>query len=155
MTKLNAIYKCSVCGNMVEMVHTGVGQLVCCDKSMNLIEEKTTDPEISVEKHVPVIEKNEKGAKIKIGSIPHPMEDAHYIEWIEVITIDGEVKRKYLKPGEKPEAEFCLFSQIKYAREYCNLHGLWRAEDLKPEAPKLESMPIAPNKNENPKDMFE
>lgn len=118
------IYKCGVCGNMVEVVHVGGGELVCCGKPMELLVENTTDA--SREKHVPVIEKISNGYKIKIGSVPHPMEEKHYIEWIELIA-DGAALRQFLKPGDKPEAEFCVQAQKVTAREYCNLHGLWKA----------------------------
>lgn len=117
MTKLNEIYKCEVCGNIVELVHPGQGELVCCGQSMKHQEEKTNDE--GQEKHVPVIEDN----LVKVGSVPHPMEEDHYIEWIEVIS-DGKVCRKSLKPGDKPQKEFG--GEIKIAREYCNKHGLWK-----------------------------
>jgi len=122
MTKKLEVYKCEVCGNIVEVIHTGVGQLVCCGQPMKLFEEKTEDQ--GQEKHVPVIEKTESGIKIKVGSIPHPMEDEHYIEWVEVIDGDN-VQRKFLKPGEQPEAEFEVKSEDIQVREYCNVHGLW------------------------------
>jgi len=124
MTKLNEIYKCNVCGNIVEMVHTGAGQLVCCGQPMILQVANTVDA--SKEKHVPVIEKTDKGVKIKIGSVPHPMEEAHFIEWIEIIA-DGKSYKKFLKPGDAPEAEFCVEAENIKARAYCNLHGLWEA----------------------------
>ncbi len=124
MTKLHEIYKCSVCGNMVEVVHAGAGQLVCCGQPMELQKPNTTDA--AQEKHVPVIEKTATGVKVKIGSAPHPMTDEHYIEWIEVGS--GEkVARKYIKPGDMPEAEFNLIDVSAVARAYCNLHGLWQA----------------------------
>ena len=124
MTKLNQIYKCSVCGNIVEVVHTGVGTLVCCGKDMILQEENTVDA--SKEKHVPVIEETENGIKVKIGSVPHPMETEHYIEWIEIINGD-KAARHFLKPGDAPEAEFKIKkSEGLIVREYCNLHGLWK-----------------------------
>ncbi|MBU0532363.1 desulfoferrodoxin [Candidatus Micrarchaeota archaeon] len=116
------VYKCNICGNIVELLHVGGGQLVCCGQPMQLLEEKTTD--VGNEKHVPVMEKTESGVKVKVGSVPHPMEEKHYIEWIEVIA-DGVVYRKFLKPGDKPEAEFPIKSENIKAREYCNLHGLW------------------------------
>ena len=124
MTQMNQIYKCNICGNIVGVLHTGVGQLVCCGQPMELLEEKTED--IGQEKHVPVIEKNEADVKVKVGSIPHPMEKEHYIEWIEII-VNGRVYRKFLKPGDKPEAEFEIKAKKIEAREYCNIHGLWRA----------------------------
>ncbi|MBN2423083.1 desulfoferrodoxin [Candidatus Woesearchaeota archaeon] len=123
MVKLNEIYKCNVCGNIVEVVYVGGGQLKCCDQPMQLLEEHTEDQ--GYEKHVPVIEKTANGIKIKIGSIPHPMEESHYIQFIEIIA-DGKAYRKHLKPGEKPEAEFCIKADKIAAREYCNVHGLWK-----------------------------
>jgi len=124
MTKLLEVYKCEVCGNIVELVHVGVGELVCCGQPMKLMVENTVDA--AKEKHVPVIEKTSQGVLVKIGAVPHPMEEKHYIEWIEVIA-DGKAYRKFLKPGDKPEAEFCLQGGKIEAREYCNLHGLWKA----------------------------
>jgi superoxide reductase len=116
------VYKCDLCGNIVEVLHAGKGELVCCGQPMKLMKENTVDA--AKEKHVPVIERTATGVKVKVGSIPHPMEEKHYIEWIEVIA-DGAVYRKWLKPGEKPEAEFPVKAQKIVAREYCNLHGLW------------------------------
>ncbi|NIO21345.1 MAG: desulfoferrodoxin [Candidatus Aenigmarchaeota archaeon] len=124
MTNVNEVYKCNVCGNIVEVLHAGVGQLVCCGQPMELLEEKTEDE--GKEKHVPVIEKTETGVKVKIGSVPHPMEENHHIEWIELIG-DGRTYRKFLKPGENPEAEFEVTAAKIEAREYCNVHGLWKA----------------------------
>ncbi|MBD3398019.1 desulfoferrodoxin [Candidatus Micrarchaeota archaeon] len=123
MTKNREIYKCSICGNIVEVLHgTGV-PLVCCGKNMDLLPGKIEDE--GGEKHVPVIEKTEKGYKVKVGSVPHPMEDAHYIQWIELIA-GGKVYREELKPGMAPEAEFCIQADSVSAREYCNIHGLWK-----------------------------
>jgi len=124
MIKLNQIYKCSVCGNIVEVVFAGGGTLVCCGKDMVLQVENSVDA--AVEKHVPVIEFIETGVKVKIGSVPHPMEEAHYIEWIEII-VDGRVDRQYLKPGDAPEAIFNRTGEKITARAYCNLHGLWKS----------------------------
>lgn len=124
MTKLNQVYKCDVCGNIVEMLHTGDGDLVCCGQNMVLQEENTVDA--AKEKHVPVIEKIKGGILVKVGSVEHPMIDTHYIEWIEVQT-DKKVYRKNLKPGDKPQAEFMLDEEVLYAREYCNIHRLWRS----------------------------
>ena len=124
MTEKLQIYKCEVCGNIVEMLHAGVGELVCCGQPMILFKENTTDA--SKEKHVPVIEKTAAGIKVKVGSVAHPMEEKHYIEWIEVIA-DGKAYRKFLNPGEAPEATFELKAEKVTAREYCNLHGLWKA----------------------------
>ena len=117
------IYKCSICGNMVQMVHGGAGQMICCGQPMDLLTENTVDA--ATEKHVPVVEKTDKGIKAKVGSVAHPMEDKHYIAWIEVIGPDGKSCRKFLNPGDAPEAEFCLEGTV---REYCNLHGLWKAD---------------------------
>ena len=125
MTKRLQIYKCEVCGNIVEVIHEGAGELVCCNEPMKLMEENTTDA--ALEKHVPVIEKTEDGIKIKVGSVPHPMQEEHYIEWIELIA-DGRAYRQFLNPGEEPEAVFNVEAQSVTAREYCNLHGLWKSE---------------------------
>ena len=123
MTKRLEIYKCEVCGNIVEMVHTGVGELVCCNQPMKLMSENTVDA--AKEKHVPVIEKAEDGVKVKVGSVPHPMEKEHYIEWVEVIAGD-KAYREFLEPAQAPEATFCIEGGKLTAREYCNVHGLWR-----------------------------
>jgi superoxide reductase len=124
MIEINQVYKCAICGNIVEVLHAGGGELVCCGQPMGLLVENTT--EASLEKHVPVIEKKKNSVKVKIGSIPHPMEEKHYIEWIEIIA-DGAVQRIFLKPGDKPEAEFKTKAEKITAREYCNIHGLWKA----------------------------
>jgi len=124
MTAVKQIYKCNVCGNIVEVLHAGQGELVCCGQPMELLEAKTADE--GKEKHVPVIDACDKGEKVKVGSVPHPMEEKHYIEWIEVIT-DGDGCRQFLKPGDKPEAEFDIKSRKVAAREYCNIHGLWKS----------------------------
>lgn len=123
MTERLQIYKCEVCGNMVEMLHEGVGELVCCNQPMKLYKENTV--EASQEKHIPIIEKVESGFKVKVGSVPHPMEEKHYIEWIEVIA-DGKAYRQFLKPGDAPEAAFMISASEVTARELCNLHGLWK-----------------------------
>lgn len=125
MTELNQVYKCQVCGNMVEVVHGAMGELVCCGKKMILLEER--DADAALEKHVPIVEKTGDEVMIKVGSVPHPMEDKHYIEWIELIT-SNKVYRKYLKAGEKPEAVFKTSGDIINVREYCNIHGLWRTK---------------------------
>ena len=124
MAKLREIYKCALCGNIVEVVHASDGQLVCCGQPMELLTEKLQD--VGNEKHVPVIEKTATGVKVKVGSIPHPMEEKHYIEWIE-ITADGVNQRKFLKTEQKPEAFFATIAKNIEAREYCNLHGLWKS----------------------------
>lgn len=118
------VYKCEACGNIVEVLHGGEGELVCCGKPMVLLKENTVDA--AKEKHVPVIEKVEGGYKVKVGSVPHPMEEKHYIEWVELIA-DGKAYRQFLKPGQAPEAIFKIDAAKVTAREYCNLHGLWKA----------------------------
>ncbi|MGQ9760100.1 MAG: desulfoferrodoxin [Candidatus Methanomethylicaceae archaeon] len=122
MTKKLEVYKCEVCGNIVMVLHEGVGQLVCCGKPMKLLEEKTVD--VGKEKHVPVFEKTQRGVVVKVGSVPHPMEEKHYIEWVEVIK-DDTTMITFLKPGMRPEATFEVVGEITRAREYCNIHGLW------------------------------
>ena len=124
MTKLMQIYKCGVCGNTVEVVHASTGTLTCCDQPMNLLEENTTDA--ATEKHVPVIEKTDGGYTVKVGSVPHPMQEDHLIEWIE-LSADGIVYRQHLQPGQAPEAHFETKADRVTARESCNLHGLWMA----------------------------
>ncbi|HQQ10471.1 MAG TPA: desulfoferrodoxin [Synergistales bacterium] len=118
------IFKCEVCGNVVELLHVGGGELVCCGQPMTLMEEKTADS--ATEKHVPVIEKKDGGILVKVGSIPHPMEEKHYIEWIQLI-VDGKNCKQFLKPGDVPEAFFSENGDSVSAREYCNIHGLWRS----------------------------
>jgi superoxide reductase len=126
MTEKKQIYKCEICGNIVEVLHEGKGELVCCGQPMKLYEEKTADS--ATEKHVPVIEKMDDKVKVKVGSVPHPMDEKHYIEWIELI-VDGKSYRQFLKPGDAPEATFDIRvpadSKLE-AREYCSLHGLWK-----------------------------
>ncbi|WP_243545069.1 desulfoferrodoxin [Pseudodesulfovibrio tunisiensis] len=126
-TKLGEVYKCEVCGNIVIMVHEGAGELVCCGESMKLMVENTVDA--AREKHVPVMERNGDKLTVKVGSVAHPMEEKHYIEWIEVMVGDV-VLTKMLKPGDAPQAEFCLcdLSGDVSVRAYCNLHGLWAAK---------------------------
>lgn len=120
MKKLD-VYKCDLCGNIVEVLHVGAGELVCCGQPMKLLEEHTADS--STEKHVPVVE----GKKVTVGSVPHPMTEAHYIEFIEIIGDGDKVCRVFLNPGDAPEAVFEAFIPKK-SREYCNLHGLWKVE---------------------------
>ena len=117
------VYKCSVCGNMVAVVFVGGGELVCCGKPMVLQKENTVDA--AKEKHIPVIEKTSDGVKVKIGAVQHPMEEKHFIQWIELLA-DGKAYRQFLKPGDAPEAVFCVKADKVTAREYCNLHGLWK-----------------------------
>lgn len=123
MTKRLQVYKCEVCGNMVEVIHDGPGQLVCCNQPMTLQEENTVDA--AKEKHVPVIEKTADGVLVKVGSVEHPMQDSHFIEWIQLLA-DGKAYRQFLNPGEKPVATFKVEGKDLSAREYCNLHGLWK-----------------------------
>ena len=119
------IYKCKVCGIVVEVLDGGAGGLVCCGERMELLVEKTAD--VANEKHVPVVEQTEEGVKVKVGSVPHPMEEKHFIEWIDVVA-DGRSYRQFLKPGQNPEAAFKVAAgDIDAAREYCNLHGLWKS----------------------------
>jgi len=124
MTQAKGIYKCEVCGNIVEVLHLGGGELVCCGQPMKLVVENSI--EASKEKHIPVIEVIPNGVKVKVGSIAHPMEEKHFIEWIEV-NVDGKVCKKFLKPGDAPEAEFCVSGAKVAARAYCNIHGLWKS----------------------------
>ena len=118
------IYRCEICGNIVEVLHGGAGELVCCGQPMKLFRENTVDA--AKEKHVPVITKTSEGFKVTIGSVAHPMEEKHYIEWVEVVA-DGKAYRQFLNPGEAPEAIFKINADRITAREYCNLHGLWKA----------------------------
>tara|TARA_B100001971_G_C18108446_1_gene492822 strand:- start:341 stop:709 length:369 start_codon:yes stop_codon:yes gene_type:complete len=121
MTTKNQIWKCNVCRNIIEILHKGADSLVCCNKPMVLQEEYTQDPEKG-EKHIPIIE----GNKVRVGSVPHPMEEKHYIEWIEATSESGLAPcKKFLNPGDKPEVEFAF--PVKQARAYCNLHGLWKS----------------------------
>ncbi len=124
MTKKNEIYKCALCGNIVEVLHTGAGELVCCGQPMDLMAENTVDA--AQEKHVPVVEQVDDGYKITVGSVPHPMEEKHWIEWIELVA-DGKVYRQVLNPGDAPEALFCVEAAEVTARAYCNLHGHWKS----------------------------
>ncbi|MCX6766747.1 MAG: desulfoferrodoxin [Candidatus Moranbacteria bacterium] len=124
MTESGQIYKCAKCGNIVEVLHAGAGELVCCGEPMGLMIEKNEDE--GKEKHIPVIEKTENGVKVKVGSVPHPMEESHHIEWIEIIA-DKKSYRKFLFSGDAPEAEFCVEAENIAARGYCNLHGLWKS----------------------------
>ncbi|MCD6282109.1 desulfoferrodoxin [bacterium] len=125
MAKQLEIYKCEICGNIVEVLHGGAGELVCCGQPMKLMSEGLIDA--ATEKHVAGIEKTLSGYKVKVGSIPHPMAEEHHIEWIELIA-DGKAYREFLKPGDAPEATFCISAANVTAREYCNLHGLWKTE---------------------------
>ena len=117
------IYKCMVCGNIIEVLHGGAGELVCCGEPMKKLAEQTAEQ--GKEKHVPVIEKSDGCVMVKVGQVEHPMEEKHYIEWIE-ITADGKSYREYLKPGHVPQAVFCLEAENITAREQCTVHGLWK-----------------------------
>jgi superoxide reductase len=127
MSEEKQVYRCNICGNIIEILHLGVGKLVCCDNEMQLLEEKKEGT--GAEKHVPVIERMDNGIKVKVGSLSHPMEENHCIEWIEVIAND-KIYRKTLKPGDKPEAEFKIdvndINEVS-AREYCSIHSLWKS----------------------------
>ena len=123
MAKRLEVYKCEKCGNIVEVLTGGAGELVCCGQPMKLLQEKTADA--ATEKHVPVIEKVDGGVKVKVGSVPHPMKEEHYIEWIELLA-DGKAYRQFLKPGDAPEAVFKVSAAKISAREHCNVHGLWK-----------------------------
>ena len=125
MAERLGVCKCSVCGNMVQVIRSGTGGLVCCGQPMENLAAKTADQ--GREKHVPVIEKVNGGVKVKVGSIPHPMEEKHYIEWIEVL-LDGKSYRQFLRPGQAPEAVFDLAAGNVTAREFCNIHGMWEVK---------------------------
>ena len=132
MVAKNQVYRCSVCGNIVEVLHVGGGELVCCGKPMELLTEKKED--VGMEKHVPIIEKLDGKIKVKVGSIPHPMEEKHFIEWIEIL-VDDRSYKKFLKPNDLPEAEFTVEGLVPsevegdniVAREHCTIHGLWKS----------------------------
>jgi len=123
MTEKLQVFKCQICGNMVEVTHAGGGTLVCCNQPMTLMTENTTDA--AQEKHVPVVEKTADGYMVKVGSVAHPMTEEHYIEWIELIA-DGKSYTQFLNPNDKPEALFKVDAENAFARAYCNLHGLWK-----------------------------
>jgi len=119
------LYKCEICGNIIEVLHAGGPPLVCCNEKMKLQSENTVDA--AREKHVPVIEMGSGQITVKVGSVPHPMEEKHYIQWVELIA-DGKAYLQFLKPGEEPKAVFPLTASKVTAREYCNIHGHWKAE---------------------------
>ncbi|VYT64923.1 desulfoferrodoxin [Clostridium tertium] len=123
MVKNLQVYKCDVCGNIVEVLNVGGGTLVCCGQPMTLLEENTVDA--AVEKHIPVAEEKDGELVVKVGEVEHPMLDEHFIQWVEVITKDGQVLRKNLTSGVKPVATFKVDGEVDRVREYCNLHGLW------------------------------
>ncbi len=120
------IYKCEICGNIVEVLEEGVGVLVCCGQNMTDLRAKTKDD--GKEKHVPVVKTKDSGIRVEIGEVPHPMEKEHYIQFIELIDLDGKICRKELAPGDDPAAEFCCVGKIKTVREYCSVHGLWETK---------------------------
>lgn len=124
MAQRNEVYKCEACGNIVEVLHAGGGELVCCGAPMVLQTENTVDA--AKEKHVPVLAKIDGGVTVKVGEVAHPMADDHYIEWIEIIA-DGKTYRQFLNPGDTPEATFTVTANQITARSYCNLHGFWKA----------------------------
>lgn len=126
MAEKMKVYKCALCGNIIEVLHAGMGTLVCCGQPMKIMAEKSEDT--GMEKHLPVIVKGEDCLKVKVGSVSHPMEGNHYIEWIEVVEKCGSVHRKHLKPGDDPEAGFHVCCDVKEIRSYCNVHGHWKAE---------------------------
>ncbi len=121
------VYKCALCGNTVGVLFAGGGELVCCGQPMGMQDEKTADQ--GMEKHVPVVKKKDKRMTVTVGDTAHPMAEDHYIMWIDTVTEDAE-SRKYLKPGEKPEKDFCVKSDLKKVRAFCNLHGLWKAKEV-------------------------
>ncbi|MAG38703.1 desulfoferrodoxin [Candidatus Woesearchaeota archaeon] len=123
MTEKKQIYKCPFCGNVVEVVYSGEEQLVCCRQPMKQLKENTEDA--ATEKHIPIIEKTENGVSVQVGSVPHPMDEDHYIVFIEIIA-DGKIYRQNLKPGNEPKAHFCIEAKEFAVRAYCNLHGLWK-----------------------------
>ena len=125
MAKQFELYKCEMCGNLLEVLFGGSATPACCGAAMKLMTEGAVDA--AKEKHVPVIEKTPTGYKVKVGSVPHPMEEKHWIQWVELIA-DGVAYHKFLNPGDLPEAEFCIAANHVIAREYCNLHGHWKAE---------------------------
>ena len=117
------VYKCEICGNIVEVLHDGVGELVCCGEPMALLAEQTADA--TTEKHVPVVEPIAGGFKVTVGTVPHPMTEQHYIEWIELLA-NAKAYRQFLQPGGAPEAVFQVDAPEATAREHCNVHGLWK-----------------------------
>lgn len=125
MPKQLEVYKCDLCGNIVETIHAGGGDLVCCGQEMRLLAENTVDA--AKEKHVPVIEISDNSIKVSVGSVAHPMEEKHYIEWIELIA-DGKAYRQFLNPGDAPTTTFNVSAKTVTVRELCNLHGLWSSQ---------------------------
>jgi len=124
MTELNNIYRCNTCGHMTEIINEGTGELVCCDQKMELLEERQLD--VGAEKHIPIIEKDGNNIVVKLGEVPHPMLEEHYICFIELFVGD-KIYRKFLKASDDPKAVFevCADMNDLKARAYCNIHGLW------------------------------
>lgn len=120
-----AFYRCNKCKNIVELIHNGGGDLICCGEPMVLLKENTTDA--ATEKHVPVYEKKGESTVVTVGSVEHPMTEEHYIQWIAAVSDDG-VFRINLSPGDKPQATFSCLENVQAYYEYCNLHGLWKVE---------------------------
>lgn len=125
MSKQLEVYKCELCNALIEVMQGGEGDLACCGQNMKLMVEGTSDG--AKEKHVPVVEQTAAGYMVKVGSVPHPMEEKHWIQWIELVADDISYTR-FLHPGSAPEAEFCVSGKNVYAREYCNLHGHWKSQ---------------------------
>ena len=125
MTERLQIYKCELCGSVVEVLHAGVGTLICCGQPMERFKENSVGA--AREAHLPVVEKIAGGYKVTVGNAPHPMTKKHYIEWIELVT-DDRTCRQFLSPGGKGEATFMIHSEHVTVREYCSLHGLWRTD---------------------------
>ena len=123
MAEQTEVYRCEICGNIVEVLHGGQGELVCCGEAMTLLTEATTDA--AGEKHVPVVTRVADCIHVEVGCVPHPMDEDHYVEWIDIET-DGKVYRTFLKPGDAPQADFEVVAEGVKAREYCNVHGLWK-----------------------------
>lgn len=123
MTERLQVHKCELCEIVAEVLAGGAGVLVCCGQPMQLLKENAVDA--AREKHVPVIERVQGGMRIKVGSMPHPMEAQHFVQWVEVVA-DGKICRQFLQPGQAPEAMFKIEGKQVAAREYCNLHGLWK-----------------------------
>lgn len=123
MSKKLGVYKCEICGNIAEILTAGGAELMCCGQQMTMMKENTTDA--AVEKHVPTLTKSNGGWQVNVGSVDHPMTDAHYIEWIE-LSVGDAVYRQFLSPSDKPTAFFPIAADGATARAYCNLHGLWK-----------------------------
>ena len=124
MSEKLGVYRCKLCGNIAQMLHAEDPAMSCCGEEMTLLKANSVDA--AKEKHVPEVVKIDGGYLVKVGSVAHPMEEKHYIEWIELNT-DDMVMRKFLKPGDKPEAVFLTDATNVTAKEYCNLHGFWRS----------------------------